>query len=62
MTESQNSLSKDEASEQGVSPQENLTHVIEKGGFKSLEANRKLLMAKGVSSTLVCPPGTNLNG
>lgn len=56
MTNSENSLSSGEAS------QGDLTHIIVKGGFKTLESNRKMLKAKGVSSTVVCPPGTDLNG
>jgi hypothetical protein len=56
MTESENSLS------EGTAPPENLTHVITKGGFKTVEGNRKLLKSKGIEATVVCPPGTNLNG
>lgn len=56
MTNTENSPSSDGA------PSGDLTHVIEKGGFKTLESNRKMLKAKGVSSALVCPPGTDLNG
>ena len=62
MTNSENSLSSGEAAGQDVTPQDGLTHIIVKGGFKTLESNRKLLKAKGVSSTVVCPPGTDLNG
>ncbi len=57
MTESENSLS-----EEGAAAPENLTHVIVKGGFKTVEGNRKLLKTKGVDATVVCPPGTDLNG
>ena len=62
MTNTENSLSSDETPEQGIAPQENLTHVIVKGGFKTLESNRKMLKEKGVTAAVVCPPGTDLNG
>ena len=56
MTKSENSLS------EGAAPPENLTHVIVKGGFKTVEGNRKLLKSKGIEAAVICPPGTNLNG
>lgn len=62
MTNTENSLAGDTTPEQGATPEGEFTHVIVKGGFKTLESNRKMLKAKGVTSAVICPPGTDLNG
>lgn len=37
------------------------THVLSQGGFKSVESQRKHLLAAGIGADVVCPPGEDPN-
>lgn len=38
------------------------TEVIARGGFKKVDAQRRLLKDAGLRAEVVCPPGVNPNG
>lgn len=66
MTDDPQNLSQDAAtpirSGDGGDAGSTFTEVLSQGGFKTVEAQRKLLRGAGVRAEVICPPGVNLNG